>query len=110
MAFKDIRSIYFLTNYENHTLSIQWSYKSVRYFSKKKIRRRSVLIFFSFLRCSANLDFRDVSTQLAVLKIPKLSEAALYPKPIERQRVSTCLQDLVKKPQQHRNFMEDSIV
>ena len=24
--------------------------------------------------------------------MPKLSEAAVYPKPIERQRVSTCLQ------------------
>ena len=28
----------------------------------------------------------------AVLKMPKLSEAAVYPKSIERQRVSTCLQ------------------
>ena len=40
----------------------------------------------------------------AVLKRPKLSETAIYPKPIERQRVSTCLQVFWK--QQQWNFME----
>ena len=32
-----------------------------------------------------------------MLKMPKLSEAAVYPKSIERQRLSTCLQVFSKE-------------
>ena len=45
-----------------------------------------------------------------MLKMSKLSETAVYPKQIERQRVSTCLQVFCEDTATALDFVESSIV